>query len=52
MLAYDPLNKQLDGGVILDINKSTINTTLLREDFGGSGNLYIHHDRGPGRRVS
>ncbi len=49
MLGYDPINPYLDGGILLDIDKSTPNTTILREDFGGAGNLYIHHDRGIGR---
>lgn len=45
---------KLDGAVDIDIKKSTKNTAILKqlleglEDLGPI-NIYIHHDRGPGR---
>lgn len=42
----------LDGNVSLDLRGSTPNTTILREDLGLLTNIYIHHDRGPGRMIT
>ena len=43
------INPILDGGLRIDIKKSTPNTTIIKEDIGPIRNTYIHHDRGPGR---
>ena len=47
------INPMLDGGLRIDFNKSTDNTTILRErlGYGELENFYINHDRGPGRIV-
>jgi|SRR3989344_5232313 len=40
----------LDGGMELDLKKSTRNTAILREPIDEYlENIYIHHDRGLGR---
>lgn len=44
-----PVNPNLAGGVRIDFNKSTPNTTILKETYGPVQNTYVHHDRGPGR---
>nr|MBI4157217.1 hypothetical protein [Candidatus Woesearchaeota archaeon] len=46
-----PKSTPLSGGIYLDLNKSTKNTTILKEDLGLGElfNIYIHHDRGDGR---
>lgn len=46
---YPDINPNLDGGLRIDLNKSTPNTTILKEDLGPIRNTYVHHDRGPGR---
>ncbi len=42
----------LDGGLVIDLDKSTPNTTIIKERIGPVRNTYIHHDRGPGRETS
>ena len=45
------INPMLDGGLRIDFNKSTDNTTILRErlGYGEVENIYIHHDKGLSR---
>mgnify|MGYP001569419178 CR=1 FL=1 len=41
---------KLDGGVYIDLVRSTMNTVILKEPIAeGLQNVYVHHDRGPGR---
>jgi len=39
----------IDGGLRIDIDRSTPNTVIIKEDIGQIRNTYIHHDKGPGR---
>jgi hypothetical protein len=42
----------LDGGLVIDLDRSTPNTTIIKEQIGPVRNTYIHHDRGTGRETS
>lgn len=44
-----PLDIAINYLLWLDLNKSTPNTTIIKEDIGPIRNTYIHHDGGPGR---
>ena len=46
---FKPINPRLDGDLRIDLNKSTLNTAILRENIEPIKNTYIHHNRGPGR---
>ena len=46
------INTRLYGGLELDLNKSTKNTTILKERLDQINNTYIHHDKGPGRMTT
>jgi len=45
------INLMLDGGLRIELDKYRPNTTILRErlGYGEVENIYIHHDKGPGR---
>ena len=49
---FRPVNPILDGGLTIDLGKSTSNTTILKESIGPIRNTYIHHDDGFGRMTS
>jgi len=41
---------ELDGRIYIDLEKSTPNTTIMKEPLNEYlQNVYVHHDRGPGR---
>jgi hypothetical protein len=51
---YDSINPLLEGGVNIDLDKSTPNTVILKEMIEECfQNIYIHHDgkNSPGRMI-